>query len=516
MKLALLCLTVVLAAASTAQAAGSNALADAARDGNRAVVRALVAKRADVNAPQPDGTTALHWAARHGDQETVQLLLKAGANARAANRYGVTPVSLAAQQGHGAIVEALLAAGADPNAMMGDGETVLMTASRAGDARSVTALLARDAAVNVRESLYGETALMWAAAENHADVVTLLLGKGADANLHSNILEGTPSWREGKDGRSGKANEALQALLTVFPRGGLTPLLFAAREGAADAARALVQGGADPGLPDPDGITPLIMAINSAHFDVAKVLVDEGADVDQADPNGRTPLFAVADMRALEWAYNIPGPAVQSPVDSLELAALLVDKGANANARLKGRPTRAGAADPNSVAGSTPFLRACVAADLKLMDLLLSHGADPKATNAVGTNALMIAAGLRWNDNTMKTVTAKGLGLEKDALTAIQRLLDKGLDINAANNQGQTALHGAAMRGSNAIVRFLVDHGARVDARSKPAGARGEDGPLPGRTPLDEALASDPVRDSTAQLLRELMAAKGIAVAESR
>jgi len=506
----------LLAAPRSAQAAGSSVLAQAVRDGDRAAVRALLARRADVNAAETDGTSALHWAARAGDEEIVSLLLKAGANARAANRYGVTPISLAAQQGSGAIVEALLQAGADPNATMGDGETVLMTASRAGSVAAVKALLARGAGVNLRERMYGETALMWAAAENHAEAVTLLLGRGADANLHGNILEGPPSWREGKDGRSGKNNEALQALLTVFPRGGLTALLLAAREGAVDAAHALVQGGADPGLPDPDGITPLIMAINSAHFDVAKALIDEGADVDQADPNGRTPLFALADMRALEWAYNIPGPAVQSPVDSLDLAKLLLDKGANPNAKLKGRPTRAGAADPNSIAGSTPFLRACVAADLKLMNLLLEHRADPKATNALGTNALMIAAGLRWNDNTMKTVTAKGLGLEKDALTAIQLLLDKGLDVNASNNQGQTALHGAAMRGSNTIVRFLVDRGARVDAKSKPVTARGEDSDVPGRTPLDEALASDPVRESTAALLRELMAAQGSGAAQQR
>jgi uncharacterized protein len=255
-------LIVALVVSATIAADGQSPnLREAVRSGNRAAVRALLQKRVDVNAPDPDGTTALHWAVRANDVETVTALLRAGANANAANTYAATPLTLAAMNGNAVITQALLSAKADPNKAAAHGQTPLMTAARRGDAATVKALLDRGARVDAREELLGEQALMWAASENHAEVVTLLLSRGADVNARSNAL------------KFPKDQFGLEGVLTALPKGEWTALMYAARDGAPDAARALARGGADLNATDPEGTTPLVRAIINSHYDAAAVLL---------------------------------------------------------------------------------------------------------------------------------------------------------------------------------------------------------------------------------------------------
>jgi ankyrin repeat protein len=318
--------------------------------------------------------------------------------------------------------------------------------------------------------------------------VRLLVEHGADVNARARVLEGEPK-REIVDFRTAKDGLALQALLTSFPRGGLTPLLLAAREGALSAAGALVDAGADVNLPDPDEIGPLTVAILNGHFELAALLIERGADVRAAEPTGRTPLWAAIDMHTVEWVPNRPPPVVTGPVDSLAVARLLLDRGADPNARLvRGVPARkADAANhPLLGTGATPLMRAATTADLAAMRLLLEKGADVAAATATKTTALLLAAGLGWRD-------LYGQGTEQQAIEAVKLCLERGGDINAANDQGNTAMHGAASRGANAIVDFLAANGARADVQNKR-----------GRTPLDEALGQRPSRDATAARLREL------------
>ena len=285
--------------------------------------------------------------------------------------------------------------------------------------------MAAGANVNGRERFYGQTPLMWAAIENHADVINELATRGADVNARANVLEGDPTWRYGKDSRNGINGEALQNLNTNFSKGGLTPLMYAARQGSTEAVRALIDRGADPSVTDPEGFAPLLIAIDNAYYDTAAALIEKGADVNQADKSGQTALFALADMRSLLWTYNRPTPRAQNRIDSLELASLLIAKGAKVDVKLTGPAIRPLGGGGSALAGrgATPFIRAAVTSDLPLMRLLLEHGADPKAATADGSNALQAAAGVRWNDNTMKTAVALGFGTEEDSIEAIKLLM---------------------------------------------------------------------------------------------
>ena len=464
------------------------------------------------NAADAYGVTLLHRAVEAGDAAGVDRLIAAGANVNATTRYHVAPLSLAALHGHAPIVRALLKAGADPNALLGDGEPALMTAARGGSLEVVKALVEGGADVNIRERFYGQTPLMWAAIENHATLITELATRGADVNARANVLEGEPTWRYGADSRNGINGEALQNFNTNFSKGGLTPLMYAAREGSTDAVRALIDKGANHRAADPEGFTPLLLAIMNGHFDTAAALVEKGADVNQADRNGQTPLFALADFRTLLWVYNRPTPRTRSPLDSLSLATILLDKGAKVDAKLTGPARRpmGGGGSGLTGRGATAFLRAAVASDLPMMRLLLERGADPKTTTEAGVNALHASAGLRWSDNTMSTALAAGFATEAASLEAVTLLLDRGLDVNAVDNQGATALHGAASRGANDIIRLLVGKGARLDLKTKARVVQqtvDNEPPLniPERTPLDEAIESDPPRPATVALLRELM-----------
>jgi ankyrin repeat protein len=463
-------------------AAADLPLVDAVKDGNREAVRALLKRATDVNAREEDGTTALHWAVRGDDAETVALLIRSGANVQAANRYGITPLWLAATNGSPIVVDALLKAGADAGIALPEGETLLMTAARTGNAAVVKAFLARGREVDAREHVFGQTALMWAAAENHADATRALIDAGADVNLTSDVVE------------------PIRWSLSNSYKGGFTALMFAARQGALDSARVLIEAGADLNATDPDGITPLLLAAINGHYDMAALLVHSGADVNRTDGAGVSPLYQTIDMHTLEFAANRPPPRLQGTLDPVGLVKILLEHGANPNARLnRARPPRKGDqifGDPFTSEGTTPFFLAAKRADLPIMRLLLDHGADPSlGPPRQRANAFMVAAGIGWREGVSKTP-------EKDALTAVEMLWKiGGVDINATTVSGQTALHGAAGRGATSIIQFLVEHGARLDTKD-----------VNGRTPLDEAgfvtgNGAHPERPDARALLRRLAGA---------
>ena len=471
----------VLAMPALAFAAGSDA-ADAAQRKDLPALRSMLSKRVNVNAPQADGTTALHWAVHWNDVEAVTLLLKAGANPATANRFGASPLSEAATSGNAALVKALLDAGADAKTLSTpDGETVLMSAARTGNVDAVRMLLDRGADVNARERYKGQTALMWAAAERHAPIVKLLLERGADWKIRSFDRETRPP----------KLSAA--SSISPIPRGGFTALMFAAREGDLESARIMLDAGVDINYGDVDNVTPLVAAIMNKQYTLAKFLIDRGADVNVVDAGGRTSLYAMIDIRNEDWTA-MPNRPLEDTTPSLDVVKALVDRGAKLDVPLT-RPltVRSGMdfGDTTLGAGATPLMRAARAGDHAVIRLLLEKGANVKATTKDGSNALMFAAGVGYRDKNTR-------GSESDALESVKVLMGAGLDLKQTNTRGENTLHGAALRGADTIVQFLLDQGVDINATSKQ-----------GYTPLDVALGKTIVgqlpvpHDSTVALLRK-------------
>src|SRR3984957_13815850 len=458
-------------------------IADVAMKGDMDAVRSLLKQHpGDVNASQPDGSTALLWAAYWNDDQAVEALLAAGANVNASNRDGFTALSQACTNGNPAMVEELLKAGADANSFQAEGQSALMTAAKAGNVGAVKALLEHGAEVNAKESWRGQTALMWASAENHPAAVQVLVAHGADVNAVSSVFDFS--------GMKPKPGDVPMH----FPRGGFTALLFAARGGFTECAKILLEHGADIKAADPDGTSALVLAIINGHFDTAAFLLDRKADPNAADSYGREALFAAIDMRDI-YGSNRPAPRDSGKVEPLDLIKMLLDHGADVNAKLaKLIPPRAGLDFPDVMMGegATPFLRAAKSADVPLMQLLLEKGADPKVVTKAGVTALMVAAGM-GHANTIR----RG----EQPIEAMKICLDKGVDVNAATDKTlNTALHAAAGQGTDDIVQFLADHGAKLDLKDNK-----------GRTPRDVALGLQAdavgveVHQSTADLLGKLM-----------
>jgi uncharacterized protein len=482
---------VILFSSATVAAAGP--LLDAARDKNHEAAIALIDQRADVNERSSDGTTVLHWAAHNGDAELVKRLIKAGANAKATNDYGATPMSEAAEPGDAGIIGELLKAGADVESPNPEGQTALMTVARTNHLDAAKVLLKHGAKVNARENWRGQTALMWAAAQSQPEMVQLLIRHKADVNARSEIQV----WARKVTAEPRPQNR---------PSGGWTALLLAAREGCTACAEALVKGKADINLGDPDNITPLNMALLNARFDVAAYLIGAGANVNRWDTWGRAPLYSAVDYNTTPRGGRPDRPS-SDKTTGLEVIEMLLKAGANPNMQLKLFPPyrslgqdRGG--DSMLTVGTTPLIRAAKAGDNGAVKLLLAHGARVDLPNSLGITPLMAAAGV---GSTTIDIRARFRN-EQQCIETGKQLIAAGANVNAANENGQTALHGAALWGWTAYVQFLADSGANLLATD-----RG------GMKPLDIALgqvggtgriglsAPEP-HPETAALLQKLMA----------
>jgi ankyrin repeat protein len=507
----------VLASVWVSTALAQTPVADAAARRDAAEVRRLVQSGADVKAAQADGATALHWASYYGDVPLVSFLLEAGADVAAANRNGSTPLWLAASQGDAAVVAALLKGGADANEALPLGRRPLMLAARSGSVETVRALLAAGAAVDARESARGTTALMQAADQGHADVIALLVEQGADVAAAS-----APVVRDGRTAALGKSDdpraavrrqviailcdqptpdlgrlqdlsgeitedEALadaaaasganpcnlqrDSLGFVIAEGGrrnrgprepdggeLTALIYAARTGSIEAARVLLDAGADVNQVTRYGWSPLLAATQNRNYQLGKFLIEKGADVNLANKGGWTPLYLATDNRNLEGGDY---PTRAPDMDDLEYLKLLLDSGANPNAQLV-ESTETRTVFTNQWLdedGATAFLRAAQSGDVELMKLLLAHGADPKINTKLGVTPLAAAAGIGW----VEGVTSERSPAQ--TVEAVKMLLELGLDPNYQADTGRVALHGAAHKGATEVVKVLVAAGARLDIR---------------------------------------------------
>lgn len=403
-------------------------VADAAEKADLAEVRRLLATGAAVKSPQADGTTALHWAAFHDDEDLARTLVAAGADARAATRYGVLPLNLACQNGSERMVALLLESGADPRAALPGGETPLMTAARTGLPGPVRLLVARGAEIDAREH-HGQTALMWAAAEGNLEVVELLLQAGADFR-------------------------------TPLPSG-FTPLFFAVREGRTATALRLLRAGLDINAPlqrssakgRGTGPNPLVLAVENGHFETAVTLLRAGADPN-AQPAGYAALHAMSWVRKPIRGDGNPSPIGSGKVSALQFVRELVAHGADLNLRLA--RGESGFADFTTT-GCTPLVLASRTGDLPLVKLLLELGADPSIPNSDGASALLAAAGIGDLGSGQESA-----GSEEEAIETIKLLLTAGLDVNLVDDNGETAMHGAAYQNWPRLVAFLTQHGADV------------------------------------------------------
>jgi ankyrin repeat protein len=421
--------TAVWFVAAVARAAAPANLADAAESRDAETIRALIENKAEVNEPQADGMTALHWATYHDEVNHVKLLIEAGANVKAVNRYGVAPLALACTNGNRKIVELLLDAGADANSALPGGETALMLASRTGRLGPVELLLAHGADANARERK-GQTALMWAAAEGHAKIVDALLDAGADFRMRL--------------------------------RSGFTPLFFAVREGRTDAVNRLLEAGADVNetmrprrrRDDTKPTTALILAVENGHFELAAELLEAGANPNDS-PAGYASLHSITWVRKPIRGDGNPPPTGSGKLNSLDMVRQLVSHGADLNTRLEDGDSELGRF---TTTGSTPFLLAARASDVPLMRLLVELGADTTIGNADGCTPLMAAAGVGALGDGEESA-----GTEEEAIEAVRVLLELGADVNAVDDNGETAMHGAAYQSRSKLVEFLAEHGADVN-----------------------------------------------------
>jgi ankyrin repeat protein len=450
------CLMTLLTAAGPAAAPDELGLVEAARNQDEAQVRALLTRKADVNARSDDGSTALLWASHWNDVATADLLIQAQADPNIANDLGMTPLSRACTNGNAALVELLLNAGANANTRIATGETPLMTCASTGNATAVRVLLARGVDVNAKEPSQNQDALMWAASERHPDVVRLLVEAGANTRAHS--------------------------------KKGFTALHFAAREGDIDSVRQLLASGVnvnirsvpDPGTPGvpagprgpaqqatiSEGSTPLLVATVRGHVPLALFLLEQGADPDVLDA-GFTPLHWASGtweggISNQVYGFTDPMGGIPNHQEKIALVKSLLAHGANPNTRMTKRPPgfQGLGGGYEDAPGATPFLLASAADDLEMMRLLHAAGADPSLVTDSKATAVMAASGLNRSIGESPTTEAQ-------ALDAVKFLFELGADAKGVTTTGENALFGAAYRGWNTLLELLIDKGANVNAVSK-------------------------------------------------
>jgi ankyrin repeat protein len=491
MKRWMLAATLIGLAAGSAGAAQPS-LVDAVQHQSTTQALALIEHGADVNAAAADGTSPLMWATYSGDYPLVVALLKAHAKVDTVNAYGANAMLQAAQFGDPRIIEALLKAGANVDSPNPDGETALMRVARTGNVEAGKLLLKHGANVNARENFRGQTALIWAAAQSQPQMVQLLIGAHADVNARSLI-------------NTNRREVTGEPRAQARPPGGMTPLLYAARQGCLGCVKYLDEGHADLNLADPEGITPMIIATENFNFDIAAYLIKHGADVNRWDWWGRTPLYAAVDLNTLPYGGRADHISMDDTT-SLKLIALLLDAGANPNAQLKlFPPYRSLGADRGGdsllTIGTTPLLRAARAGDAPAIRLLLAHHALPDLGNNSDVTPLMAAAGV----GTSGVDTRGKYKTQAEASEAIKLLVQGGANVNAVDVRGLTALHGAALLGFDDVIRTLAAANAHLDVKDKR-----------GITPLDMALGKGgglgrggegaTAHQSTADLLKQLLA----------
>jgi uncharacterized protein len=547
-------------------AAAASDVADAVMKQDSGQLKHLLAAKADVNAAQPDGSTALHWAAYHGDAVTAAVLLKAHANPNVQTTTGMTPLVMACQSGSEELVRLLLKAGADPNAMLTHGETPLMMAARTGSVPVMKLLIDKGVKVDAREQLRGTTALMWAAANSNTDAVRFLISKGADVGAHSattrpgrapylapssrdrinefvhgyglagvtvdedapDPTKGTRKEREVQAAKHQKLEEQRAAAARVLDEhpgddenahkqskqwGGLTPLIFATRQGDLETVKVLLDAKADVNETSEFGWTALLVATQNRYYKIGLYLLDHGADPNIQNVGGWSPLYLATDNRNIEGGDY---PTRKPDMDHLDYIKRLLAAGANPNLRMRSSTETRTVFTHQWLFedGATPFLRAAQSGDLVLMKLLLDHGADPKIATIWNVTPLMVASGIGW---------VEGVTYEwspQQTYDAVKLLLDLGADVNAQDTLDErTALMGAAHKGRNDIVELLVQHGADLSIHD--IGSRDTVHALSGITwqAIDYAdglvrvgVQSAVPHPETAALIRRLMVERNLAV----
>jgi ankyrin repeat protein len=437
---------------NTRQSSAAEAeLINAVKNGDVQSFGVLLAHGINADAPTPDGTTALHWAVHRNDLEMVDQLIRAGANVKAVNRFGVFPLSMAAENANAQVSNRLLKGGADPNMALPGGETPLMTAARAGSVDVLRVLLAHGANPNAKERTRDQTAMMWAAAEGNSEAVKLLIDAGAEVNSRSSEQE---AFHENAF-VAGRQDADLNNRLAMF-----TPFLFAVRGGHLEAAQILLRAGANVNDKAPDGTTALHIACINAHWELAAMLLDHGADPNTESPGG-TALHIIAHVRAAKTLVKLgglPPPEGAGSLTAMDLVRQLVAHGARVNARIT-RPRKVNyGARPGPQVGLTPLLLTTIPADPEYMRALLAAGADPTLTANNHTTFLMMAAGVGLSAL---------LGDDEDAFEMLKTAVELGLDVNAHNDEGDTAMHGAAFRNYIPILQYLIQRGATLDVKNR-------------------------------------------------
>jgi ankyrin repeat protein len=500
---------------TAALAAGPADLIDAVQSGNSAAAIKLLDQKINVNGTSSDGTTALHWAAHNADADMVDRLLKAGANANAKNEFGATPISEAAAAGNTAVLEKLLKAGANPNTPGPDGMTPLMVIARTTNVAAARVLLDNGADVNAKEQQKSQTALMWAAAQSQAKMVKELVKRGADVNARATVNNMSTASYNPLGMMDWPANVSSEPRAGQPLAGGLTPLLYASREGCTGCVKALIDGRVDLNLQDPQGVTALIMATQNLQFDTAALLIKAGADVNRWDLWGRTPLYMTVDVNTLPHGGRADRPSLDL-TSGLDVIRMLLEAGANPNLQLKLFPPyrNQGAdrgVDGMLTIGTTPLLRAAKALDAPAAKLLVDHGARLDLPNNRGITPVMAAAGMGSVDADTRGYYTTEDTAQRSADT-LKILLDAGADVNSRGPRNLTPLHEAARWGWNAAVELLVSRGADLYAKSE---STNPDKDTAGKTVIDSAMGRNggnsrgsarvDVHEDTAKLLEELM-----------